>query len=50
MGWREFQAWLAQMTRDRKGPEPDPGSWDDPVSRENFDELAERRRKRRGYS
>lgn len=48
MGWREFNAWLDQMSRDRMGGEPDPGSWDDPVSRQNFDELAEVRRKRRG--
>ena len=27
MGWRELIGWLESMERERKGPEPDPGSW-----------------------
>lgn len=48
MGWREFRGWMRQMTRDRMGPEPNPSSWDDPASQDNFRELDEIRRKRRG--
>lgn len=51
MGWREFQLWLREIQEQNEaehGTHDDPGSWDDAKSRENFDELDEKRRKMRG--
>jgi len=40
MGWYEFQSWVEQMNRQRRGPESDPGRLSDPVSRRHWDDAA----------
>lgn len=52
IGWLELLAWLRATNRRRSGRGPgeegNPGRWDDPTSRSNFDSFEEERRRRRG--
>jgi hypothetical protein len=47
MGWMELQGWIRALNRSRARQEPDPEHWTD-ASRDNFDELAAKRRELRG--
>ena len=49
MGWRYLLARVDLLNETRAGTRgQNPESWSDPVSRRNFDELDEKRRKLRG--
>jgi hypothetical protein len=48
MGWLELNAWLEVWQRQVRPPEPDPGSFQDQRSQENFAELHRERERLRG--
>lgn len=48
MGWRELCGYQRAMVKAKRGPEPDPGSWDGADQDPGWQQLRDRRDRLRG--